>query len=352
MPEERNGITRRRFIASGIRGAGLVGLGGAIGVAASRFLANTTSENPGRSGNLPGYDLKEFSEVDPALIRYKEAGRIEVPSRGLHGIAVGPDDRVYVAADKTIQVFDADAARLSKIQLNDSPRCLTVAGDGAIYVGMKDRVDIYDRKGSRKHSWETPGQSAFFTSIAVSESDVFVADAGNREVLRYDASGKLVRRIGKRDVARNIPGFVVPSPYFDVAVAPDGLLRVANPGRHRVEAYTFDGDFEFSWGETSMDIEGFCGCCNPIDFAMLPDGRFVTCEKGLPRAKVYDADGTFASVVAGPEAFLENGRTCTLDDLSNCQTGGLNVAVDSQGHVLVMDPIERVVRIFAEISKS
>ena len=101
-----------------------------------------------------------------------------------------------------------------------------------------------------------------------------------------------------------------------------------------------------------MDIEGFCGCCNPVNFAMLPDGRFVTCEKGLPRAKVYDADGAFASVVAGPEAFLENGRTCTLDDLSNCQTGGLNVAVDSQGHVLVMDPIERVVRIFAEISKS
>ncbi|MBM3243119.1 hypothetical protein FJZ31_43220, partial [Candidatus Poribacteria bacterium] len=50
-------------------------------------------------------------------------------------------------------------------------------------------------------------------------------------------------------------------------------------------------------GYLSMDIDGFCGCCNPVNFAMLPDGRFVTCEKGLPRVKIYDADGTFSGVV-------------------------------------------------------
>ncbi len=150
-------------------------------------------------------------------------------------------------------------------------------------------------------------------------------------------------RIGRRDGTRGVPGFVVPSAFFDLAVAPDGLLRVANPGRHRVEAYTVDGDFEFSWGRASLDIDGFCGCCNPVNFALLPGGGMVTCEKGLPRVKVYDAHGSFEGVVAGPELFAENRRACTPDD---CRTGGLDVAVDSKGRILVLDQVAGTVRIF------
>ncbi len=98
--------------------------------------------------------------------------------------------------------------------------------------------------------------------------------------------------------------------------------------------------------------DGFCGCCNPVNFAVLPDGGFVTCEKGLPRVKIHDADGVFASVVAGPEGFAENWRVCILNALSNCQTGGLDVAVDSMGRILVLDPVERVVRIFTQIKNA
>ena len=119
------------------------------------------------------------------------------------------------------------------------------------------------------------------------ENNVFAADAGNRVVLRYDKSGKLAGRIGEKNKERNIPGLIIPSPYLGVVLAPDGLLRVNNTGRHRVEAYTVNGDLESSWGKPSNAIEGFCGCCNPIGLALLPDGRYVTCEKGLPRVKVY-----------------------------------------------------------------
>ena len=354
MSEQKKGITRREFINKGIKGAGLVGLGGAIGLTASRFLPNTTGEKlsgvGGRSGINPDpTTLKELSAVDPALIRYREAGKINMGLQHPRAITVGPDDRIYVAAGKTIQVFDGDTAPLSEVRMGDSPRCLTVTDDGTVYVGMRGHVEVYSPKGICRAKWDTPGQRAVLTSIAVSENDVFVADAGSREVLRYDASGKLVRRIGKRDKSRNTPGFVVPSPYFDLAISPDGLLRVANPGQHRVEAYTFDGDFGFAWGDPSIAIDGFCGCCNPVNFAMLPDGRFATCEKGLPRVKVYNADGVFESVVAAAESFAENGRACTLDGPSNCQTGGMDIAVDSRGRVLVMDPVEKVVRIFAQI---
>jgi len=300
-------------------------------------------------GEVFNYDLNNLRKTDPALIKYEEAGKIETKFQDVFGVAVGQNGYIYVAGDKAIRVFSENGSYLSEIKLTDSPRCLAITDDGTVYVGMKEHVEVYDQKGVRKANWESPGQKAVLTSIAVSGNDVFVADAGNRVVLRYDISGKRMNRIGEKDKEKNIPGFVVPSPYFDLTVAPDGLLRVVNPGLHQIEAYTPDGYLEFSWGQTSMDIEGFSGCCNPVNFAMLPDGGFVTCEKGLPRVKIYGADGVdsggvFEGVVAGPELFAADS-----DGLSDCQTGGLDVAVDYQGRVLVLDPCERTVRIFTKI---
>jgi len=351
MSEEKKSVTRREFIGKSVKVAGFaVGLGGAMGLTVSRLLNNATGRKLGSVVNTSDHDLRELSAVDPALIQYREAGKITTSAQHLHAIAVDPEDRVYLAADKSIQVFSMDGVHLSELRLNDTPRCLTVTGNGIAYVGMRDHVEIYSPRGLQKASWGGLGQNAVLTSIAVSENDVFVADAGNRVVLRYDASGKLARRIGERDESRDIPGFSVPSPYFDLAVSPDGLLRVANPGQHRVEAYTFDGDLELSWGNPSMGIAGFCGCCNPVNFAMLPDGKFVTCEKGLPRVKVYNAEGGLESVVAGSEAFAKNAKVCALGGGPfGCRTGGMDVAVDSSGSVLVMDPVEKVVRIFERI---
>jgi hypothetical protein len=177
------------------------------------------------------------------------------------------------------------------------------------------------------------------------EAHASAADAGNRLVWRYDRSGKLIRRIGQKDNDRNVPGFIVPSPLFDLKLHRDGLLRVANPGRHRVEAYTFDGDFEFAWGRASAAIDGFCGCCNPCNFALLPDGRFVTCEKGLPRVKVYGSAGEFESVVAGVESFPQNAKACSGEGAGDCSKGGLDAVVDSQGRVFILDPVTGDVRL-------
>jgi len=325
----------------------------AIAVAITAVLRiDRTGKKGSGLGETFTYDLKDLRKIDPALIQYEESGKIKTEFQDVLGIAVGPNEQIYVAGDKAIRAFNSSGNHLSEIKLADSPRCLAVTDDGTIYVGMKDYVEIYDHTGVRETNWERLGQNTVLTSIAVSGDNVFLADAGNRVVLRYDTSGNLMNRIGEKDEYKNIPGFVVPSPYFDLAVAPDGLLRVVNPGRHKIEAYTFDGYLELSWGKTSTSIDGFSGCCNPVNFAILPDGGFVTCEKGLPRVKTYDANGAFAGVVAGPDSFAEHGKACPPDGFSDCQTGGLDVAVDSQGRILILDPDERTVRIFTRIKSS
>jgi hypothetical protein len=161
-------------------------------------------------------------------------------------------------------------------------------------------------------------------------------------LLRYDRSGKLVSRLGERNKERNIPGFIVPSPFFAVRLAKDGLLRVTNPGRHRVEAYTTNGDFEQAWGKPGAAIENFCGCCNPTNLALLSDGRVVTFEKGIPRVKVHGADGAFESVVAGAESFAENARVCGPND---CTLGGLDGVTDDAGRIYILDFVAGNVRV-------
>ncbi len=288
------------------------------------------------------YDVSRLQKTDPKLITYEAAARWKAPHAGARRIAIAPDDTLYVCSGNYLTAMNRSGERGLEIALAEPPRCAAFAKDGTIYAGLRDHIEVFDAKGQRQATWDSPGQKAWFTGLAVTENEVFAADAGNRVVLRYDKSGKLAQRLGEKNKERNVPGFIIPSPFFDVEIAGDGLLRVSNPGRHRVELYTTEGDFEGAWGTASMGIAGFCGCCNPINLALLPDGRFVTCEKGLPRVKIYSATGEFESVVAGVETFSENARACGPSD---CTAGGLDAAVDSQGRIYILDIVTGDVRV-------
>lgn len=299
------------------------------------------------SGLSKEYDYEVDTKIDPNLILYEEsAPPISTGLTSAHGIALDSKGAIYVAGDKAILVFNDSGYLLNKIELTDLPRCLTITYDGKIYIGMKDHVEVYENQGKRLASWQSLGEKALLTSIAVYKNNVFVANAGNRIVLRYNTTGKLINRIGDKDKERNIPGFVIPSPYFDLAIAPDGLLRVINPGLHHIEAYTFDGDLEFWWGEFSSGVKGFCGCCNPVNFVILEDESFVTCEKGIKRVKIYDPEGVFVGVVATPEQLGGPARICVLPE--ECQTGGFDLAVDARGRIYILDTIKNIVRIFSK----
>ena len=309
---------------------------------------DVTGEKGSGLGREFVYDIKDLGRIDAGLITYEESGEPILTGFGnSSAIATNSKGDIYLAGDNAVKIFSSSRDLSGEIKLAGRPRCLTVNHDGTIYVGMKDHVEVYNRQKKLLASWQSLGERAVLTSIAVYKDNVFVADAGNRVVVRYDTAGNVINYIGRKDKDRNIPGFVIPSPYFDLAVGGDGLLRVVSPGRHRIEAYTFDGDLEFWWGKASAGIEGFCGCCNPVNFAILTDESFVTCEKGLTRAKIYDADGNFVGVVAGPEQLVEGGvgRVCNLP--AKCQAGGFDVAVDANGRIFVLDTIKNVVRIFS-----
>jgi hypothetical protein len=336
---------KSRFGAANIKNFIGVLIGAAVFVV---FISLIKLDITGESGSGLGkkYDYEIDFTIDPNLFLYEDsADSFNTGFNTSQGIALDSQGSIYISGDKAVRIFAENGKLLDEIVLSEAPRSLTVADDSKIYVGVDDHIEVYNRNGKQLASWKGLGQKALLTSIAVKRNNVFVADAGNRIVYRYDTNGNLINRIGKKDEERNVPGFVIPSPYFDLVMRRDDLLRVVNPGRHRIEAYTFDGDYEFSWGKTSTNIEGFCGCCNPINIAVLKDDSFVTCEKGLARIKLYDPEGTFVGVVAGTEQFGATVHVCTTPE--QCQSGGYDVAVDAQDRIFVLDTLKNVVKIFS-----
>ena len=294
------------------------------------------SENSKKNGENPfEYNIDKYKKSGTDLIHYSEVGQIPIGLKVVYGLSVGSDDRLYVSGDTSVLILDQDGNIQSTISTSEEVNCLAVDENQDMYFGMEDHVEIYDEKGTRKAVWESLGEYAILTSIAVSKENVFIADAGNYIVWKFDKSGNKQIRIGDKNETKDIPGFIIPSPYFDVDLDSDGFLWVVNPGRHSLENYTNQGDFRTSWGESSMEIKGFSGCCNPSHFTILEDGSFVTSEKGISRIKIYNRLGNLVSVVAGPDQFKDG-------------TDALDLAIDSSQQIYVLDPSERSVRIFAK----
>jgi len=315
----------RRAVKVGVVAIAILATFG-IGFFAGREITRPAS--PAADSSLQN-SLEPFSRVAPELLRYNLIRSFAVDLQDPRGIACGADGAVYVCGDRALLALTPAGEVKKRYAMNGEPRCVAAAPDGRLFVGMADHLEVLDRASGKVENWPDLGPQAIVTSIAASAGGVFVADAGNREVLRFDLGGKLVARVGD--------GFVVPSPFFDVVASPDGTLWAADPGAQSVRHYSAKGALLGAWGRSSLEADGFGGCCNPAHIAQLPCGRIVTSEKGLLRIKVYEPDGKLYAVVAMPRDFpaAEKGM-----DIATRKANG--------GEILVLVPSARTVRVYAE----
>jgi hypothetical protein len=301
-------------------------IGAAVGYAAE------ASDNP------YAYDVSKLRSFDTNLLAYQEAAPLACVVTGAHALAVfAADDTLFVGGDRDAAFLRSDGSVLARFAPNGAVSCAAFLPYGSLAAGLREHVEVVDRKGVVTGAWVGMGENAVLTSLAVCSNDVFVADAGNRAVWRFDDEGRLRGQWGQGRDSEKHP-FVVPSPYFDVILAA-GSVWVANPGRLRVERFTLEGERLGAWGTSGMKMDGFCGCCNPCQLAAMPDGSFVTGEKGMPRVKVLDTNGVLRCVVAGPDCFDSDQENAASDSIRD-------VAVDSRGRVLVLDGVRNQIRVF------
>ena len=115
-------------------------------------------------------------------------------------------------------------------------------------------------------------------------------------IRRYEAAGKFLNNIGKDN---RMKGFLIPNGVVDFGIDADGIIHAANPGKHRVERYTPEGELLGHIGRfDGLDPAGFSGCCNPTNVTVADGDRIYVTEKAEPRAKVYDFQGKLLAVIA------------------------------------------------------
>ncbi len=280
-------------------------------------------------------EIERFSQVDPALVLYREvAPVIPVGLEALTAVAVGEDGRIYAGGGSQVVVLSAAGERLHRFSVDGTVTALAPDGTHTLYVAVGATVLVYETGGLYRGALEGLPEDAHVTALAVLADGVFVADAQARAIHRFTPDREGMRTFDGRLPGDAASGFLVPSPYFDILPGQGGTLWVVNPGRHRLEEYNGMGERIATWPDRpGMAIEAFSGCCNPTHVARLSDGTMVTAEKGLPRVKVYSRRGQFRGVVATPEQFDE-------------RNAGYALAVDARDRILVADPVRRQIRVF------
>jgi len=239
----------------------------------------------------------------------------------LRGLAVDASDRLYAAGDSAIEVFGPGGELLRRWPTSRPGHCVSIAGDGRVWVGETRQVEIFEPEGGLADTWRDPARLGLVTAIDFSPDGVFLADATARCIRRYDRKGRFLNDIGDR---HRKGGFHIPNGVVDFAIDSEGVLRVANPGMHRVERWTAEGEALGHFGRfDGRDPAGFPGCCNPTNLILDPQGRIYVTEKAGPRAKVYGPTGDLLAVVAA--------------DVFDPAAKNMDLALDSQGRLYVAD---------------
>jgi hypothetical protein len=236
------------------------------------------------------------AEIADAWMISKE---LAISEGTLKAVAAAPDGRFYVGGDSFVASYDNDNNLIWNVKTDSAITSLSVSGD-TLFASTREHILVLSQEGKILNEWGPFEEDCLITSVSSNKKFVAIADAGNKIVFILDKGGEVIRMIGQNDKE-----FIIPSPYFDIAIDRENLLYTANTGKHRIETRSADGSIKSFFGEPGAAPEYFSGCCAPAHFIVLNDG-FVTAEKGINRIKILNKMGEFVEFVNSKNSFAKS----------------------------------------------
>ena len=316
--------------------------------------------------NWFGLPSSDYRDIPPELITYKQTSVFACPVNGKPICFALLGDSIFVIGSvnpHTLSFFDEKGTLLRKVDLPEEPKTIVCGTANTIFtnkivVTHPAQIAVYNAEGEHEFVlWKDPKMPPLGTitnkgyiivdlrSLVLTSDYLFAADTNQCSIYRFTTEGDL-------DLTFDFEDFTVyASPITMTFSHADGLLYIANPGKHRVEVFTQDGVHrpELSWGEPSGNLNGFAACCNPIDVVALDDGRIVTVEKAVSRIKIFGSNGKLDGVVAGHNV-LER-IPPSIQNRQPLEPGGryFSAVPLSEERIAVFDFDGQLIRIFAPL---
>ena len=149
---------------------------------------------------------------------------------------------------------------------------------------------LFEMKGTAPYGRVThPGAMA-----ATSDGTIYVLDAEDHRVTRFDHDGNVISAWGAFGQADG--HFFAPA---DLAVAPDGTVYVSDSGNFRIQRFTADGTHLVTWGREGTDAGAFTSrhglyeSFGPGSLTVDNSGRVHVDDPGAKRIQVFSADGAY-----------------------------------------------------------
>ncbi len=215
----------------------------------------------------------------------------------LKAVAVTGTGDLYIGGDSFIACYDSNLNRIWNIKTPDIITSMSF-NSNILYASTRETILLVNTKGEIIEEWGPYEKDPVITSVSSNDDYVAFADAANKRIFILKKNGEVIYMVGQAG-----DKFIIPSPYFDVALAGGNTLIVANTGNHRVETWTFDGRLIDYFGTPGLAPEAFCGCCNPAHFYLTPEG-LITAEKGINRIKILKPTGEFVEFVSSKNDFV------------------------------------------------
>ena len=216
----------------------------------------------------------------------------------------GPGDRRYRPLTEWESLPPGwSYADVAGVAVDDRDR-VYVLNRGQSPLGPEHPIVVFGPDGTFVRSFGD-GLFTFAHGITVGpDGAVYVADAGDHTVRKFDAAGTLVLTLGEphrpsdtgyddgdyRTIRRGGPPFNRPT---RLAIGADGDLFVADGyGNARVHRFAPDGTLRASWGEPG-DGPGQFNLVHSI--WAHPDGRLFVCDRENSRVQIFEPDGRFVT---------------------------------------------------------
>ena len=192
-------------------------------------------------GNVKNGDIIRAKDSLPDFWKISEEFLTKEGS--LKAVAVSPAGNIYLGGASFVSCYDKDLKLIWNLETSSPVTSLSNSGD-TLFASTMEQILILSPDGKIKNEWGPFEDSCIITSVSSNRKFVAFADAGNKMVFILDKGGEVKKMIGQKDGQ-----FVIPSPYFDVALDYDNNLFIANTGHRRVETRTIEGVLKSSFGE-------------------------------------------------------------------------------------------------------